>query len=206
MRRIAALTGCDKGTVQAKIEHLARQARAAHKAFLLKLPAEGGTGFVMMDGLETYIHARYKRVSVPIVVRVKTGQVLAFGVARIPSTMKLGGAGTDGVADGGSNWQTNDRPKVVPTVLATVRPVLKRESRIATDGDSNYPKWIAAQRRAYEATPVLGVANNPLTHLATNCLRRWLDVQVPCYESRLSKVHLEAHMSSFGASSLPRKM
>ena len=145
MRRIADLTGCDKGTVQAKIEHLAKQAKASHAEFLLQLEDEGGTGFVMMDELETFIHARYKQVNVPVVVQVKTGKVLAFGVARTPSTMTLGGAGTGALPPGGSSWTQNDRPIVLANVLTTIAPVLKKDASIATDGDASYPKWISAQ-------------------------------------------------------------
>lgn len=156
MRRIADLTGCHKDTVQAKIIHLANQARAYHAEFLRKLaePVKDssgnvirqGTAFVMMDELETFIHARYRKVSVPVVVRVKTGQVLAFGVARVPSSMPLGGAGSGPIPPGGSSWTHNDRSKVVPAVLATIAPVLNPAgATISTDGESSYPKWIRAQ-------------------------------------------------------------
>src|SRR5690606_3755073 len=96
----------------------------------------------MFDELETFIHARHKQVSVPVVIRVKTGQILALGVARMPSSMKLGGAGLGPLPAGGSNWQYNDRPRVVPEVLASLAPVLKPQATIATDGEASYPKWI----------------------------------------------------------------
>ena len=47
----------------------------------------------MMDELETFVHARYKQLSVPVVVDAGSGKILALGVARMPSNMKLGGAG-----------------------------------------------------------------------------------------------------------------
>lgn len=91
MRRMTLLLGCGKSTVQRKIAYLASEAKKHHQVFLKQLAEDGGTAYVMFDELETFIHARYKQVSVPVAIRVKTGQVLAFGVARMPSTMKLGG-------------------------------------------------------------------------------------------------------------------
>lgn len=138
MRRMELLLGCDKKTIRRKITHLVKQARAAHAVHLATVK----TGFVMMDELETFIHARYKQVSVPVVVRVKTGEILAFAVCRIPSTMSLGGAGTSPLPPGGTPWTNNDRPHLVPAVLVAVQPVLKKEATIATDGAKDYPKWI----------------------------------------------------------------
>lgn len=89
----------------------------------------------MMDELETFIHARWKQVSVPVIVRPKTGEILAFGVAKKPSSMKKGIQF--------NRWVADDRPQVVPTVLASVSPCLKSGATIATDGSGSYPKWVA---------------------------------------------------------------
>lgn len=96
----------------------------------------------MFDELDAFIHARHKQVSVPVAIRVKTGQVLAFGVVRMTSSIKLGGAGIGPLPPGRSNWVHNDRPKVVPGVFAQLAPVLKAKATLATDGESNYGKWI----------------------------------------------------------------
>lgn len=130
-RRMAQLLHCSQNTVLRKIELLAEQAREHHRKRL----AQTQTAFVMMDELETFVHARWKQLSVAVVVRPKTGEILAFGVARIPSSMAKGIQG--------NRWVINDRPQVVPTVLATVSPCLKPGATLATDGDSNYPKWVA---------------------------------------------------------------
>lgn len=140
MRRMVALLGCSKRTVQRKIEHLALEAQKHHAAFLAD-PANRTT-YVMMDELETFLHARYKQLSVPMVVRVKTGDILAFEVCRIPSTMTLGGAGVNPLPPGGSPWVHDDRPALLPKVLAAVKPLLKEQSTLATDGYPSYPKWI----------------------------------------------------------------
>lgn len=156
MRRIATLTCCHKDTVQAKVEHLAEQAKKAHEAFLQKLAkpvrdtqgniVSQGTAYVMMDELETFIHARYRKVSVAVIVRVKTGHILGFGISRVPSTMTLGGAGTGPMPPGGSSWTFNDRATVIPALLTTIMPALNpKGATIATDGDASYPKWIRRQ-------------------------------------------------------------
>ena len=67
---------------------------------------EGGTSYVMMDELETYIHARWAQVSVPVAVRVKTGTILGFDLARLSSNMKKGQA-MAGINPPGT-WQCHD--------------------------------------------------------------------------------------------------
>ena len=80
----------------------------------------------------------------PVVVRVKTGEILAFDVCRIPSASPIGGAGVlpppPGIQRGA--WIVNDRPRRVPASLAACRRSLEPGAIIATDGDSSYPKWI----------------------------------------------------------------
>lgn len=43
--------------------------------------------------METFIHARPKALSVPMAVRVKTGEILGFTVARMPANGKLASIG-----------------------------------------------------------------------------------------------------------------
>jgi hypothetical protein len=138
MRRIALLLGCAKRTVQRKIVHLARQAQKAHVQHLAQIQ----TAYVMMDELETFVHARYRKVSVPVVVRVKTGEILAFAVCRIPANKPLGGAGIGPLPPGGQPWIINDRPKRVPAMLHAMKPCLKSPATIATDGEGSYSAWI----------------------------------------------------------------
>lgn len=129
-RRMAQLLGCSRDTVLRKIEVLAEQAQEHHIKRLAKIQ----TSFVMMDELETFIHARWKQVSVPVVVRPKTGEILAFGVARKPSSMKQGIEF--------NRWVINERPQVMAHVLAMVSPCLKLGATLATDGEASYSKWI----------------------------------------------------------------
>lgn len=131
MRRMERLLECSKRTIARKIVYLADQARAHH----VKRLAEVQTSFVMMDELETFIHARWRQVSVPVIVRPKTGEILAFGVARTPSNMKQGIQF--------NRWVNDDRPQVIPAVLSTVSGCLKPGATLSSDGASSYPKWMA---------------------------------------------------------------
>jgi hypothetical protein len=140
MRRMVAILGCSKSTIARKITHLAREARRHHAAFLAD-PANR-TAYVMMDELETFIHARHQQVSVPVIIRVKTDQILGFAVCRITSTMTLGGAGVKALPPGGTQWVHHDRDTMVPGLLKSVAPLLKVPATLATDGDASYPKWI----------------------------------------------------------------
>lgn len=85
-RRAALLLECSRLTVDRKVRHLAAESRRHHQVLLSGLT----TRYAMMDELITFVHARPKQLSVAVVVRVKTGQVLGFAVSRIPSSMPIG--------------------------------------------------------------------------------------------------------------------
>lgn len=89
----------------------------------------------MMDELETYIHARWAQVSVPIAVRVKTGTILGFDIARLSSNMKKGQQ---------MGWNQSTRHLAVPRLLNNIAHVMKPGATLATDGDSSYGKWVSA--------------------------------------------------------------
>lgn len=145
LRRMAMVLGCSRRTIDRKVLHLAQQAQKCHTKHLQSLE----TAYVMFDELETFIHARWAQVSVPVVVRVKTGEVLAFGVAKKPSTMRRGIEG--------NRWVVNERPKVVPAVLASVAGVLKPGATLATDGESSYSKWIGRALPSAQHKATVGV-------------------------------------------------
>lgn len=133
MRRIALLTGCSRPTIQAKVEYLAKEAKRLHQEYMEALWKADGTGHLMMDELETFIHARWRQVSVAVVLRARTGEVLGFTVSRLSSKM------TKGQANG---WTTSDRYVHIPHLLGAIQPYLKVGAKITTDGDSSYGKWI----------------------------------------------------------------
>lgn len=133
MRRMATLLECSPQTIQAKVEYLAGEAKRLHQERMEALWQADGTGHVMMDELETFIHARWAQVSVAVVVRVRTGEVLGFTISRLASNMAKGKA---------NGWTTDTRARDIPRLLNQVAPYLKPGAKFTTDGDASYPKWI----------------------------------------------------------------
>lgn len=138
MRRMEVLLGCGKLTVARKISHLAEQARAHHLARMKELQ----TTCVMVDELETFMHSRYKQLSVPVVVRVKTGEVLGFGVARKPCNQPRGQIKY--------NWTVDDRPQEFYRMLRAIEPALAPGCTVITDGHSSYGKWLGKGLANYQ--------------------------------------------------------
>lgn len=133
MRRMARILRCSPTTVERKLAYLAQESWRAHQNALAKIR----TAHILMDDLETFIHARWRQVSVCVVIRARTGQILALDVARHPSTMKDHKKGDD------KPWADDDRPHIVPNLLAGVAPFLRPGATITTDGQPSYPPWIA---------------------------------------------------------------
>jgi transposase-like protein len=81
MRRIATLVGCTRRTVSRKLHYLSVRAWAYH--------AEHGpkTGWAMMDELETFMGARWRQITVAVVIRAKTREILSVSVGPVSSTM-----------------------------------------------------------------------------------------------------------------------
>lgn len=148
MRRMQKLLDCSRTTIARKIDHLAQQARIHHAKWMATLQ----TAYVMGDELETFLHARWKQLSVPLVLRVKTGEVLAFAVARQPSKMAKGIQF--------NRWVIDDRPQAIRQVLQTIAPCLKPGSTIATDKHSSYPKWIRQNLPGVKHQPVKSPVGN----------------------------------------------
>ena len=95
------------------------------------------TGFVQVDELETFIHARPKALSVPMVVRVKTGEILGFNVARMPAKGLL--------ADIGKSlyqWTVEERSAKFQSMLQDIACSLKPNVTFKCDSNTSYPKWI----------------------------------------------------------------
>lgn len=130
MRRMVLLLGCSKRTVDRKVAYLAKEAQRFHQERLGTLR----TSYVMLDELITYLHARPKHLSVAVVVRVKTGEVLGFTISRIPTQVQ----GFDKY-----DWQHDDTPTNIPALLASIRPLLKTGATIASDAHASYPKWLS---------------------------------------------------------------
>lgn len=149
MRRMALLLACSPRTIERKIRHLARQAQRHHQKHLATLR----TSYVLIDELETFIHARFRQVSVGMAVRGKTGEVLSFGVARKPSNY----ADTD--------WTQDDRPTMMVGMLRRLKPILKPQATLVSDKKPGYTSWVRkalpdVQHVAHKA--IKGPEYNPL--------------------------------------------
>jgi transposase-like protein len=149
MRRMALLLKCSPLTIERKIQHLTRLPQLHHQKHLATLQ----TSYVIMDELETFIHARNQQVSVGMMVRVKTGEVLSFGVARKPSNYK------------DSDWKQDDRPDAMIAMLKRVKPLLKPHATLVSDKKTGYTTCVKkalskVQHVAHKA--IKGPGYNPL--------------------------------------------
>ncbi len=82
-------------------------------------------------------HARPKALSVPMVVRVKTGEILGFNVARMPAKGLL--------ADIGKSlyqWTVDERSAKFQSMLRDLAGSLKPNVTFKCDSNTSYPKWI----------------------------------------------------------------
>jgi hypothetical protein len=74
LRRASIILNVKYDTVVRHFNFLAEQAKERHWTHLKTVQ----TGFVQVDELETYIHSKVKCLSVPMAVRVKTGEILGL--------------------------------------------------------------------------------------------------------------------------------
>lgn len=128
MRRMALVLECDRKTVARKIRSLAIRAWEVHQD---RCPT---TAHAMMDELETHLWVRWAQVSVAVVIRTKTHEILSIGAAEKPSSMPAGQA---------NGWTKNNRPKMLADVFADAVRHMKPDGVISTDGATPYPKLIA---------------------------------------------------------------
>lgn len=136
LRRSAEILGVEYNTVVARLSYLAKQAQQEHKKRLLTIK----TTFVQVDELETFLHARAKPLSVPMVVRVKTGEILGFGVAKMPSKGLLAQVGLQKY-----QWSADERSKKFQGMLLDIKHCFAQGVTVKCDGNTSYPKWITNQ-------------------------------------------------------------
>lgn len=136
LRRSSQILGVKYDTVVRHFNYLADQIKLQHKAHLKTI----ATSFVQVDELETFIHARAKALSVPMIVRVKTGEILGFAVAKMPSKGMLAEIGKKKY-----NWIVDERSIKFQSMLMDVRHCLKEGATFKCDKNASYPKWIRNQ-------------------------------------------------------------
>ncbi|HVI39468.1 MAG TPA: hypothetical protein VM577_02315 [Anaerovoracaceae bacterium] len=133
LRRASQILGVKYDTTVRHFNYLAEQTKIQHKAYLQKIK----TSFVQVDELETFIHARAKALSVPMVVRVKTGEILGFSVAKMPSKGKLAELGRKKY-----NWVVDERSVKFQSMLIDIKSSLNENITFKCDKNVSYPKWI----------------------------------------------------------------
>jgi hypothetical protein len=136
LRRAAELLEVEYNTVLLHFDYLADAAQKEHTKFLLTFKTE----YVQVDELKTFVHARPKCVSVPMAVRVKTGQILGgFDIARMPAKGKLADIGVSKYA-----WTTDERSAKFQGMLNSFVGCLKPSVTFKCDSNPNFKKWITA--------------------------------------------------------------
>lgn len=147
LRRASVILDISYATVVAKFEYLATQAKSIHTKHLKTVQ----TAFVQVDELETFIHSKAMCLSVPMAVRVKTGEILGFSVAKMPSKGPLAQIGTQKY-----NWTIDERPLKFQSMLIDIKPSLKGGVVFKCDSHTSYEKWIKNQIPTANLERVLG--------------------------------------------------
>jgi len=106
---------------------------------------------VQVDELETFIHARAKCLSVAMAVRVKTGEILGFHVARMPARGTLAEIGVTKY-----NWVTDERSMKFQRMLINIRHCFKEIITFKCDSHPSYKKWIKSQLPHAKLDRVIG--------------------------------------------------
>lgn len=116
LRRASKLLKVQYNVVAEHFEWLAEQAKLKHIEHLKTIQ----TTYVQVDELETFLHGRPKTVSVPMVVRVKTGEILGFAVARMPTKGRIASIGISKYG-----WTADERPEKFNFMLEQIKDSLK---------------------------------------------------------------------------------
>lgn len=147
MRRASELLAVKYDTVLLHFDYLAMRAKEEHIKFLKTVQ----TTFVQVDEMETFLHARAKPLSVPMVVRVKTGHILGFQIAKMPARGTLADIGVAKY-----NWITDERSKKFQSMLLDIKHCFKEQITFKCDSHTSYPKWITSQIPHAKLEQVLG--------------------------------------------------
>lgn len=129
LRRASQILDVEYNTIVKHFGYLAKQCQELHKAHLKTIK----TSFVIVDEMETFIHARPKALSVPMAVRIKTGEILGFAVAKMPAKGLLAKIGNEKY-----QWYTDERPVKFQGMLIDIKHCFKEQITIKSDGNTSY--------------------------------------------------------------------
>ena len=136
LRRSSQILGVQYNTIIKHFNYLAKQCRELHIEHLKTIK----TSFVQVDEMETFLHARPKALSVPMAVRVKTGEILGFAVAKMPAKGKLTQIGVSKYS-----WYVDERSQKFQGMLIDIKGSLNQDITFKCDANSSYKKWIGHQ-------------------------------------------------------------
>lgn len=136
LRRASQILEVEYNTVVAHFNYLADVVRLEHYKHLKTIQ----TTFVQVDEMETYLHARAKPLSVPLVVRVKTGEIFGFSVAKMPAKGLLAQIGVDKY-----KWYDDERSKKFQAMLVGIKHCFAQNITFKCDNNTSYHKWITNQ-------------------------------------------------------------
>src|SRR5476651_527488 len=149
-RRAAVLLGVARGTVCARLPMLANLARDRHAEAMTN--GVLATTYAQFDEMETFVGAAPKALTIALTVRVKTGQILAIKVGRIPANGHLAKKGQQLYA-----WTVDQATATRASALQLAAKAIQPGGTVACDGHPAYPAAIAANIPLAVCQPVAAV-------------------------------------------------
>lgn len=136
LRRCSTILDVSYATVMSKFEYLAEQAKVAHQKHIKTIQ----TSCVQVDELETFIQSKAKPLSVAMAVRVKTGEILGFKIAKMPAKGLLAEIGVKKY-----NWTVDERAIKFQSLILDITQTLRTDIVFKSDSHPSYEKWIKNQ-------------------------------------------------------------
>lgn len=137
LRGCARVLKVSYDTIKTRSAWLAVQARAAHEVALKR--GALNTGWMQFDEMVTFVHARSKAVTLPMVVRGKTAEILSIKVGRIPSNGHLAAKGRAKYG-----WTVNESSAACRKALTEASTAAKDVCTVSCDKATSYPRLIKA--------------------------------------------------------------
>lgn len=169
-RRCGLVMGVAKVTVERKFAFMAKQARKAHREFLLTSKAQ--TAYAQFDEMETFIQTKMKPLSIALAVRAKTGKIICARVAAMNCHGRLA-AESQRIY----GLRTDTRERACTNVLKVVGSVARKWITIGTDGKPSYKSLIkkviphAGHKAVLGGRKRLRGAPDPLFRLNHTCAK-----------------------------------
>ena len=143
LRRSAKILGVAYNTVLHRFVWLGEQARIRHQEILANPPdnIDIKTGRIQFDEMQTYERNKYKKLTIALAVRWKTGQILSARVAPMSPSMKPAKHITQEQLD---KWKTFNKQRQACLEALTEAAQFRKEGQILIETDrlSSYKNLI----------------------------------------------------------------